>query len=72
MKKILIFALILLCLGVIPLAKTSKTSNTANAMCKIDDNRSGCCSKHGGVCGCNKKSHKQKCCDGTLSNSCGC
>jgi hypothetical protein len=30
----------------------------------------GCCSWHGGVCGCSGA--RAKCCDGTLSPSCGC
>ena len=33
-------------------------------------NKSGCCSRHGGVCGCEKG--RSKCCDGTLSPSCKC
>lgn len=32
--------------------------------------KSGCCSWHGGVCGC--VGGRAKCCDGTLSPSCGC
>lgn len=32
--------------------------------------KSGCCSHHGGVCGCNGA--KQRCCDGTNSPSCRC
>lgn len=32
--------------------------------------QSGCCSWHGGVCGCN--GGRATCCDGTLSPSCGC
>ena len=32
--------------------------------------KSGCCSWHGGVCGC--ENGRAKCCDGTLSPSCGC
>ena len=32
--------------------------------------RSGCCSWHGGVCGCSNG--RAKCCDGTLSPSCDC
>ncbi len=31
----------------------------------------GCCSHHGGVCGCDVSGRK-KCCDGTLSPSCTC
>ena len=30
----------------------------------------GCCSHHGGVCGCSGS--KQRCCDGTNSPSCMC
>ena len=30
----------------------------------------GCCSSHGGVCGCDRKSGKLRCCDGTLSPTC--
>lgn len=35
-----------------------------------DNNRSGCCSRHGGVCGCSDG--RTKCCDGTLSPTCQC
>ena len=34
--------------------------------------RSGCCSHHGGVCGCDENSGMIQCCDGTLSPSCTC
>jgi len=34
-------------------------------------NRQGCCSHHGGVCGCSH-SGRAVCCDGSLSPSCGC
>jgi len=34
--------------------------------------RRGCCSHHGGVCGCDESVDKIKCCDGTLSPSCTC
>jgi hypothetical protein len=30
----------------------------------------GCCSHHGGVCGC--AGDRAKCCDGNLSPTCGC
>ena len=30
----------------------------------------GCCSRHGGVCGCS--GGRAKCCDGTLSPTCQC
>ena len=32
--------------------------------------QSGCCSWHGGVCGCS--GGRKSCCDGTTSPSCGC
>lgn len=35
-----------------------------------DVNRRGCCSNHGGVCGCS--GNKKKCCDGTISPTCKC
>jgi len=35
-----------------------------------DLERRGCCSWHGGVCGCHLG--RALCCDGTLSPSCGC
>ncbi|MDE5925606.1 MAG: hypothetical protein K2N75_00160 [Helicobacter sp.] len=35
-----------------------------------DVNRRGCCSRHGGVCGCEGK--RVKCCDDTLSPTCKC
>ena len=34
--------------------------------------RSGCCSHHGGVCGCDSSTDRIICCDGTLSPSCKC
>jgi hypothetical protein len=37
-----------------------------------EQDRRGCCSHHGGVCGCATEAHTLKCCDGALSVSCGC
>jgi hypothetical protein len=37
-----------------------------------DEGRRGCCSHHGGVCGCAGDAHALKCCDGELSPTCGC
>ena len=34
--------------------------------------RSGCCSSHGGVCGCDAGTDTIMCCDGTASPSCTC
>lgn len=36
----------------------------------LEAERRGCCSHHGGVCGCEKG--RALCCDGRLSPSCGC
>lgn len=36
------------------------------------EERRGCCSWHGGVCGCDVTTGRVICCDGTLSPSCGC
>lgn len=38
----------------------------------IAEARSGCCSWHGGVCGCDTSVGRQVCCDGSYSPSCGC
>src|SRR4051812_29864388 len=34
--------------------------------------KSGCCSHHGGVCGCDSATGHELCCDGRDSPSCGC
>ena len=34
--------------------------------------KSGCCSWHGGVCGCDSATGHEQCCDGSDSPSCGC
>lgn len=39
---------------------------------KIELARSGCCSWHGGVCGCDETTDRIICCDGTLSPTCTC
>jgi hypothetical protein len=39
---------------------------------KNTEARSGCCSHHGGVCGCDTSVGTQVCCDGSYSPSCGC
>ena len=46
---------------------------SAQAACsEADAARSGCCSWHEGVCGCNTAVGKLQCCDGATSPSCGC
>lgn len=48
--------------------------NTDTNVCTPEENieeaRRGCCSHHGGVCGC--ADGRSVCCDGQLSPSCGC
>jgi hypothetical protein len=34
--------------------------------------RRGCCSHHQGVCGCDQRADRLRCCDGTNSPSCRC
>jgi hypothetical protein len=34
--------------------------------------RRGCCSHHNGVCGCDTRTNRLRCCDGTNSPSCSC
>lgn len=48
----------------------SASSDSAVVEARDAPARSGCCSWHGGVCGC--LNGRAKCCDGTLSPSCGC
>lgn len=43
---------------------------TLSSLDKATVDRSGCCSHHGGVCGCSGA--RQQCCDGALSPSCTC
>jgi hypothetical protein len=38
----------------------------------LKEAKQGCCSHHGGVCGCNSSTGHQLCCDGKDSPSCGC
>ena len=49
-------------------------STNAYEMCLIPQQNiveaRGCCSSHGGVCGCSMG--QATCCDGSLSPSCGC
>jgi|GEM_PF-1277944 len=37
-----------------------------------NDQKRGCCSWHGGVCGCDYATGRAICCDGTLSPTCTC
>lgn len=56
-------------------ALVSATSSAETQGPDADDSavqaeRRGCCSHHGGVCGCGGQ--KYKCCDGTMSPTCAC
>lgn len=51
-------------------AARTPTARPGSEMIAELDDRSGCCSYHGGVCGCS--GGRARCCDGTLSPSCGC
>ena len=63
MKKIVLLALFIACLSLIfPIYSVFASQDKVQ--------RSGCCSHHGGVCGCS--GGRAMCCDGTLSPSCGC
>lgn len=46
-----------------PLPRTARVGEQA---------RRGCCSRHGGVVGCDPKTGRYKCRDGTISPSCEC
>ena len=70
MRRNILFSILLLSFSLVPIINKA-TKTEASATCVIE-NRAGCCSHHGGVCGCNHKRHKQKCCDGTFSPSCRC
>src|SRR4051812_37854642 len=53
-----------------------RTPTTQAASCTsasvVQEAKSGCCSHHGGVCGCDSNTGHQLCCDGADSPSCGC
>jgi len=45
-------------------------NSEANSALYTYDEQRGCCSWHGGVCGCS--GGRKECCDGTLSPTCTC
>jgi len=49
----------------VPLGECAEAAPVDNLLAKA-----GCCSWHGGVCGCS--GGRALCCDGTLSPTCGC
>lgn len=54
------------------IALSLSTGAQKPAACSASTDRSGCCSWHGGVCGCNGGTGMQRCCDGSDSPSCRC
>jgi hypothetical protein len=83
-KSITIAVLILLGLATSVMAsnsvseKTTTTNQYVTSVCKPElgaksgsvEAKRGCCSHHGGVCGCS--TGRQVCCDGSFSPSCTC
>jgi hypothetical protein len=53
-----------------PVAFAAQCEPMWDAMASTE--KSGCCSHHKGVCGCNNLTGMQRCCDGTDSPSCKC
>lgn len=75
MKKILIAALSFLALSAMADVPQSSVSVSAQESCVTIEAgekaaQQGCCSWHGGVCGC--QGGRVVCCDGRYSPSCGC
>lgn len=59
------------CALVAALVLASSSMGVASSCASIPG-RQGCCSHHGGVCGCNAGTGMQRCCDGADSPSCRC
>lgn len=59
-----------------PLNASHDSIISSNLLCMFSSkisgtiSKSGCCSWHGGVCGCSGS--RQQCCDGSLSPTCTC
>lgn len=51
---------------------TQSGLNIASIQSNDIEERRGCCSWHGGVCGCDETTGRVICCDGTLSPTCTC
>ncbi len=80
MQKFVVAAVLLLALGVAGCA-TQQMAGSSPGMCdqlaaaglsSEEMAKRGCCSHHGGVCGCNQATGMQRCCDGSDSPSCVC
>lgn len=69
MRKIILLAILPLLISFYNTPQPSASEMTPLPQQTLIEKR-GCCSWHGGVCGCAEG--RAKCCDGTLSPSCGC
>lgn len=74
MKKLLLSLIFLVSIMIIGCGTISPMSNKTinNPQETVEIARSGCCSWHGGVCGCDTITGMIICCDGTLSPTCRC
>ncbi|MDR1084940.1 MAG: hypothetical protein LBP22_08800 [Deltaproteobacteria bacterium] len=74
MKRFLVTLFILAVISVCGDIGKVSTASALDSVCQAlppgTADRAGCCSRHKGVCGCT--GGRAKCCDGTLSPSCGC
>lgn len=74
MKKIFLFAALgLIAFGTLLQAdvRVADAAVSSQEIIGEEENaKRGCCSHHGGVCGC--RGGRALCCDGELSPSCGC
>lgn len=68
-RKIILLAILPLLISFYNTSQPSASEMTPLPQQTLIEKR-GCCSWHGGVCGCT--GGRAKCCDGTLSPSCGC
>ena len=55
-----------------PAAEPARDPACVQRLFSSPPERSGCCSYHNGVCGCNSSTGMQRCCDGSDSPSCRC
>jgi len=74
MKKIVIISLLLtlITFGFVTINGFNQPINqNVTQIAEIEKaQRRGCCSHHGGVCGCDRLTGRVICCDGTLSPTC--
>jgi hypothetical protein len=70
--SVIIVNILLAILLSIAIAYAQSSPKTSSQPETIIIEKSGCCSHHGGVCGCDDATGRTACCDGTLSKSCQC